>query len=74
MQALVAAGLGIALLPRLAIHPPAVAAVVELLPPRPTRTLAAVWRTDGLTHAARALLEMVAPPPDGPGGYAADRS
>jgi DNA-binding transcriptional LysR family regulator len=58
MQALVAAGLGIALLPRLALHPPEGATVVELAAPRPTRTLAAVWRKgDGqLTHAARALL------------------
>jgi DNA-binding transcriptional LysR family regulator len=44
MQALVAAGLGIALLPRLAIAPPSGAAVVELAPPRPTRTLAVVGR------------------------------
>ncbi len=63
MQALVAAGLGIALLPRLAIHPPAGAVVVELLPPRPTRTLAAVWRGDALTHAARAFLKMVTDTP-----------
>lgn len=44
MQALVAAGLGIALLPRLAIHPPTGARVVEFAYPRPTRTLAVVWR------------------------------
>lgn len=58
MQALVAAGLGIALLPRLAIHPPEGVVVVDLAPPRPTRTLAVVWRDDGsLSHAARAFLE-----------------
>lgn len=68
MQALVAAGLGIALLPRLAIHPPEGVAVVDLAPPRPTRTLAVVWRgsssdgpdaADTLPHAARAFLTMV---------------
>jgi DNA-binding transcriptional LysR family regulator len=56
MQALVAAGLGIALLPRLAIHPPAGARVVELDAPRPFRTLVVVWRADRLSHAARAFL------------------
>lgn len=61
MQALVAAGLGIALLPRLAIHPPEGAAVVELAPPRPVRILAAVWRSDRLSHAARAFLQILAP-------------
>lgn len=59
MQALVAAGLGIALLPRLALQPPEGAVVVELSPPRPTRTLAVVWREEALSHAARAFLEMV---------------
>jgi LysR family hydrogen peroxide-inducible transcriptional activator len=56
MQAFVAAGLGISLLPRLALHPPAGAVVVELALPRPTRTLAVVWRTDDLSHAAQAFL------------------
>lgn len=64
MQALVAAGLGIALLPRLAIHPPAGVAVVELAAPRPTRTLAILWPDDGpgalpRTHAAREFLAMI---------------
>lgn len=60
MQALVAAGLGIALLPRLAIHPPDGAVCVELAPPRPTRTLAVLWRDGGsLSHAARAFLETL---------------
>ena len=65
MQALVAAGMGIALLPRLAIHPPDGAAVVELAPDpdsgvKPTRTLAAVWAADGvLSHPAEAFLEML---------------
>jgi len=60
MQMLVAAGLGIALLPRLAIHPPVGARVVELAPPRPTRTLVAIWRADALSHAASAFLQTLA--------------
>lgn len=56
MQAFVAAGLGIALLPRLALQPPPGTHVVELAPPRPTRTLVALWRDDGLSHAAAAFL------------------
>ncbi len=73
MQALVAAGLGIALLPRLAIHPPLGACVVEFADPRPTRTLAVLWRGDAndvsndisdetnarLSHAARAFLNRL---------------
>ena len=60
MQNLVAAGLGVALLPRLALQPPNGVVVVELAPPRPTRTIAAVWRErDGLTHAAEAFLRLV---------------
>lgn len=59
MQALVAAGLGIALLPRLAIAPLPGACVVELALPRPTRTLAAVWRADRLSHAATAFLRRI---------------
>ena len=60
MQALVAAGLGISLLPRLAVHPPAGAMIVELAEPRPTRTLVIVWRGDGsLSHAATAFLALL---------------
>ena len=59
MQSLVFAGLGIALLPRLAIHAPAGTCVVELAEPRPMRTLAAVWREAHLSHAARAFLEQL---------------
>jgi LysR family transcriptional activator of glutamate synthase operon len=59
MQALVAAGLGIALLPKLAIKPPAGTCVVELAPPRPTRTIAAVWRADRLSHSASAFLDIL---------------
>jgi DNA-binding transcriptional LysR family regulator len=59
MQALVAAGLGIALLPRLAIHPPEGTKVIELETPRPFRTLVAIWRADRLSHAARAFLETL---------------
>ncbi len=62
MQALVAAGLGIALLPRLAIHPPEGARVIELSPPRPTRTLAVVWREKALSHAATAFQTMLTEP------------
>jgi DNA-binding transcriptional LysR family regulator len=61
MQALTAAGLGIALLPRLALHPPEGVCVVELRPPRPTRKLAAVWRPDRLSHAAAAFLDQLEP-------------
>ena len=56
MQALVAAGLGIALLPRLAIHPQEGVVIIELEAPKPTRTLVAVWRQDRLSHAANAFL------------------
>lgn len=59
MQALVAAGLGIALLPRLAIHPPEGVEVVDLLPPVPTRTLVAIWRPERLSHAAAAFLRQL---------------
>lgn len=65
MQALVAAGLGIALLPRLAIHPPPGAVTIALAPPVPTRTLAVAWRgaspddITALPHAARAFLALV---------------
>ena len=62
MQGFVAAGLGIALLPRLALsHPPPGVAVVELAPPRPTRTLAVIWRGEHahLSHAARTFAERV---------------
>ena len=59
MQALVAAGLGIALLPRLALSPPPGTVVVELAPPRPTRTLALIWRSgEPLSHAATAFREL----------------
>ena len=62
MQALVAAGLGIALLPRLALNPPPGTRIVELAPPRPTRTLAVVWRSgEALSHAAAAFLALVSP-------------
>lgn len=59
MQAMVAAGLGIALLPRLAIHPPEGVSVVEIASPRPTRTLAVIWPEgpEPRTHAARAFLQ-----------------
>jgi DNA-binding transcriptional LysR family regulator len=63
MQALVAAGLGIALLPRLAIQPRSGVRVVELAPPRPTRTLAAIWRADRLSHAAAAFLAQLSSAP-----------
>jgi DNA-binding transcriptional LysR family regulator len=59
MQALVATGLGIALLPRLALNPPEGAVVVELAPPRPKRTIAVVWQEGALSHAARAFLAQL---------------
>ena len=60
MQSMVASGLGIAILPRLALNPPPGVAVVELAAPVPTRTVAAIWRErDGLTHAATAFLKKV---------------
>lgn len=63
MQELVAAGLGIALLPRLAIHPPPGATVIELSAPRPTRTLVVVWRSDRLSHVAEAFLHQLTDSP-----------
>jgi DNA-binding transcriptional LysR family regulator len=60
MQALVAAGLGIALLPHLAIAPPPGTCRIELALPRPTRTLVAVWRADRLSRAATAFLQIQA--------------
>ena len=62
--ALVAAGLGIALLPCLAIEPRAGIRVVPLAEPAPYRTLAALWQPEGLSHAARAFLALCAPPGD----------
>ncbi|WP_309714603.1 LysR substrate-binding domain-containing protein [Armatimonas sp.] len=60
MQALVAAGLGIALLPRLALSPPPGTVIIELAEPRPTRTLALVWRSDeALSHAAMAFMALL---------------
>jgi LysR family hydrogen peroxide-inducible transcriptional activator len=60
MQALVAAGLGIALLPRLALSPPPGTVIVELAEPRPTRTLALVWRSgEALSHAATAFMALL---------------
>jgi DNA-binding transcriptional LysR family regulator len=65
--ALVAAGLGIALLPRLAIEARAGTVVVPLAEPRPTRTLAVLWDPGRLSHAARTFLELCAPSaPDPP--------
>lgn len=60
MQSLVAAGLGIALLPRLALHPPEGTVIVELAPPRPTRTLSVIWRGEAfLSHTAREFLDIL---------------
>lgn len=60
MQALVAAGLGIALLPRLALSPPPGTVIVELAEPRPTRTLALIWRSgEALSHAATAFMALL---------------
>ncbi|MCC2668480.1 MAG: transcriptional regulator, LysR family [Armatimonadetes bacterium] len=59
--ALVAAGLGIALLPRLAIEPRPGVRVLPLAEPAPSRTLAVLWQPDALSHAARAFLELCGP-------------
>jgi DNA-binding transcriptional LysR family regulator len=59
--ALVAAGLGVALLPRLAIEPRPGTAVVPLQP-APARSLAVVWALETLSHAARAFLDLCGPP------------
>jgi len=67
--ALVAAGLGIALLPCLAIEPRAGTTCVALREPPQgeadslTRTLAVLWVPDALSHAARAFLALCAAPP-----------
>jgi DNA-binding transcriptional LysR family regulator len=59
--ALVAAGLGIALLPHLAIEPRAGTRVVPLAEPRPKRALAVLWDPERLSQAARAFLEFCRP-------------
>lgn len=59
--ALVAAELGIALLPRLAIEPRPGIRILPLVEPRPSRTLAAIWVPETLSHAARAFLELCRP-------------
>lgn len=61
VQALVAAGLGITLLPRLAIEPREGTVAVALAEPRPTRTLAVTWRAGAESHAAAAFLRLCAP-------------
>jgi LysR family transcriptional regulator, hydrogen peroxide-inducible genes activator len=61
VQSLVAAGMGVALVPRMAQLKDRTPAPVflELAPPRPTRTLALVWRQDRyLPQAARAFVEV----------------
>lgn len=59
MQALVAAGLGVALLPKLAIDLPPGTHMVELASPRPTRTLVAIWQPERLSLAATAFLDRI---------------
>jgi DNA-binding transcriptional LysR family regulator len=56
--ALVAAGLGIALLPKLAIQPRGGVRIVPLEEPVPSRTLVVLWQPDALSHAARAFLNL----------------
>jgi LysR family transcriptional regulator, hydrogen peroxide-inducible genes activator len=58
VMALVAAGLGIALLPDLAIEPRHGVRVVPVAEPRPFRTLAVIWDEERLSHSARAFLEL----------------
>lgn len=56
--ALVAAGLGIALLPRLAVEERPGIRIVTLLPAPPERELLVVWRPGGLTAPAKSFLEI----------------
>lgn len=65
--ALVAAGLGIALLPRLAIEVRPGTQVISLSDPAQFRTLAVLWQPDTLSHAARRFLHLCTPcgPPAG---------
>jgi LysR family hydrogen peroxide-inducible transcriptional activator len=56
--ALVAAGLGVALLPALAAEPRPGVRVLPLRPPH-SRTLAVVWDPAGLSHAGRAFLGLL---------------
>lgn len=58
VQALVAAGLGVALLPLLAIEQRPGTRVLQLAVPCPHRTLAVLWREETLSHAARAFLDL----------------
>jgi DNA-binding transcriptional LysR family regulator len=62
--ALVAAGLGIALLPRLAIEPRPGVRIVPLAEPAPSRTLAVLWQPETLSHAAQAFLGLCTRPED----------
>ncbi len=57
--ALVAAGLGVTLLPRLAVEERPGIRALTLAPPEPTRTLAVVWRAGALSHAARAFVGIM---------------
>ncbi|MGA9275739.1 LysR substrate-binding domain-containing protein [Ilumatobacter sp.] len=61
MRQMVAAGVGITLLPRLAVSPPItrspMISLVEFVEPRPARTIAMFWRT---TSAHRAFLPRLA--------------
>jgi len=66
VAALVAAGLGITLLPRLAIEERPGIRVVTLAPPTPSRTLAVLWNPEALSHAARAFLAICDTAPDLP--------
>lgn len=59
--ALVATGLGIALLPRLAVEERPGIRVLPLSSPDQFRTLAVLWRPDALSHASRRFLELCTP-------------
>lgn len=59
--ALVATGLGIALLPRLAVEERPGVRVLALAHPDFRRTLAVLWRPDALNHASRRFLELCTP-------------
>ncbi len=58
MLALVAEGVGIALLPRSGLDGVAEVTAIELTDPRVERRIALVWRADNLSPAARAFLAL----------------
>jgi len=58
VQALVEAGLGVSLVPRMVARPGL--AYLEILPPRPSRTLHLAWRAESVLSPAAAALREIA--------------